>query len=834
MQMTTHPIRFEKMNKLSSLLLIALTLMASSAELSAQRRLNRRIAAAQEAFNSHQFHEALERFKRVHSRARGTEQKNSILFKMAECYRMINDTRRAEGLYRRLVRADFEKTEPLVLRHFGDMLRSNQKFSEAETIYKRYLEIVPDDPLAITGLESSKNARDWIANPTKYEVINLRDINSREDDFAPAYADRNFSSLIFSSNREGVTGKGRDDWTNLPHTDLFFTRSDPRGGWGDPILIDADEIVNTGSHEGVAVFAERFSALYFTRCYSQTTEETRGFGCQVYMSRRDGAGWSEAQKIMLGGDSTNVCGHPTLSPDERTIIFVADFEGGQGGRDLWMATRTSSGGAFDTPRNLGIVINTPGDELYPFLRNDTVLYFASDGHIGLGGLDIYRSELKNGQWQQPVNMQFPVNSPADDFGISFHPEGEQGVFTSNRRGGRGRDDIYSFYKAPLIFTLKGNVSDDATLLFMPDIQVVLKGSDGSRATTKTDARGFYSFAPSQIKPNIEYNITIDQPQYFLNTTQFSTVELLTNKDFVKDIALLPIPVKPIPLPEIRYEVGRWELQPKYQDSLQGLIVILEQNPTIVIELAAHTDSRNTYEFNDILSQKRAESVVNYLIERGIASGRLVAKGYGERVPRSIENNITINGFQFTSGVTLNEDFVQSLPTTEQREAAHQLNRRTEFRILSRDFVHQPHLQTTAPSVRLVLNPDENIVTYRSGGRGEIYIPSILNGFNLIFTLNQTDRNTAAISLEQALRLMRDGAVNRNDFEGDATRILAGGTIADRAVLNVRELSIGNRTLSNIKVTVLHRQTDPLMIGENVLRQAGEFTIDKEKRQIVFR
>ncbi len=822
------------MNKVTLIFITSLVLITSSLDLSAQRRLNRRIAAAEEAFTNHQFHTALERFQRVHSRVRGTEQKNQILFKMAECYRMINDTRRAEGLYRRLVRAEFQQTEPLVLRHFGDMLRSNLKFNEAEIAYQRYLEIVSDDPLALAGLESSVLARDWIANPTDYEVINLRDINSREDDFAPAYADRNFSSIIFSSNREGVAGKGSDDWTNLPHTDLFFARSDPRGGWGDPILIDNDEIVNTGSHEGVAVFAQRFSAIYFTRCYSQTTEETRGFGCQIYMSRREGAGWSEAQKVMLGGDSTNVSGHPALSSDEQAIIFAADFENGQGGRDLWIATRNSAGEDFGIPVNLGKAINTPGDELYPFIRNDSTLYFSSDGHIGLGGLDIFRSVLSNGQWQQPVNLQFPVNSAADDFGICFHPEGEQGFFSSNRRGGRGRDDIYSFFKPPLIFTLKGNVRDESTLLFMPDIPVILTGSDGSRAATKTDVKGFFSFAPSQIKPNVEYGITIDQAQYFLKTTQFSTIDQLSNKDFVKDIALTPIPDKPIPLPEIRYELGRWELQPKYQDSLQGLIVILEQNPTVVIELAAHTDLRNTHEFNDILSQKRAESVVSYLIDRGISSGRLVAKGYGERVPRTLEQDISINGFQFKSGAILDEEFIQSLPTTEHREAAHQLNRRTEFRILSRDFVPPVNQQAAAPTVRMILNPDENIVSYRSGNRGEIYVPSILNGFNLIFTLNQTDRSSVTISLEQALRLMRDGAIDRNDFEGEAVRILGGGTIADRAVFNIRELRIGNRALSNLKVTVLHRQTDPLIIGENVLRQVGEFSIDKEKRQIIFR
>jgi peptidoglycan-associated lipoprotein len=406
--------------------------------------------------------------------------------------------------------------------------------------------------------------------------------------------------------------------------------------------------VNTGSHEGVATFAQRFTNLYFTRCYSQKTEEEQGQGCQIYTTAREGNTWSEPVKLELGGDSTHVVGHPTLSSDELMIIFSADFEGSVGGKDLWVATRESALASFGPAKNLGEMINTLGDEMFPFLREDSVLYFSSDGHPGIGGLDIFKSSLVDGEWQKPVNLQFPINSPGDDFGITFKPGEEKGFFSSNRRGGRGGDDIYSFIKPPLVFNLQGIVRNEANLQFVPGASIRMVGTDGSSVEAKTDAKGFYSFAPSQIKPNTTYELTVNEEISLYKQVRSQRLMFLPTGILNLDFLLEPIPDKAIPLPEIRYELAKWDLLPQYQDSLRGLIQILDQNQTIVVELAAHTDSRNTFEYNDILSQRRAESVVNYLIERGIAPDRMVARGYGKRVPRTLETDITIDGFTFQS------------------------------------------------------------------------------------------------------------------------------------------------------------------------------------------
>lgn len=821
------------MKLFKSLIVLFFILLAYPEYGHAQRRYNRRINAAEEAFNNYQFNNALNRYKKAYSRTRDRDNRNYIIFKMGESYRYMNDTRRAEVNYRRVIRGNYDKKEPIVWLRYGDMLRINEKYDLAEEAYLAYIEAVPEDPRGEVGLESVRLALQWLDNPTKYEVTNERRINTREDEFSPNYADRNFNSIVFTSNRDGVTGKGKDDWTDMNYTDLFFARRDPKGDWGTPVLVDNQELVNTGSHEGVATFTQRFTNMYFTRCYSQKSEEEKGYGCQIYMATREGNSWTEPVKLELGGDSTHVIGHPTLSSNELTIIFIADFEGSVGGKDLWIATRSSATESFGAARNLGELINTTADELFPFLRDDTVLYFSSKGHPGMGGLDIFKSSLVDGQWQKPVNMQYPVNSPGDDFGITFKPGEETGFFSSNRRGGRGGDDIYSFVKPPLVFTLQGVIRNEANLQFVPGAAIRMVGTDGSSVEGRTDPKGFYSFASSQIKPNTTYELTVNHEGFFIKKGAYTTVDVFANRDFVVDFMLEPIPDKAIPLPEIRYELAKWDLLPQYQDSLRGLIRIMDQNPTIVIELAAHTDSRNTFEYNDILSQRRAESVVNYLIERGISADRMVARGYGKRVPRTLERDITVDGYTFKAGTLLDDPFIASLTTVSQREAAHQLNRRTEFRVLSRDYV--PRSTASKPGeIQLVLNPSENIVNYRSGDKGEVYVPCIFNGYNLIFTLDTYEKTTLRISLDQAMKLLTDGAINRNDFEGDAERILGAGTIADRAVFNIRELRIGDKIVNNLKVTVYHRQTDPLIVGENVLRQFGEFSINKDKRQIIFR
>lgn len=790
---------------------------------------NRRVAAAEEAFNSFQYNLAANRYKKAYSKTKNRAEKDRIGFKLGESYRMMNNTRRAEMAYRRIIKSNFARNNPIVYLHFANMLKINEKYREAADYYALYVENVPDDPLGANGLRSIELIEEWTENPTKYEITNLKKVNSRSDDFAPTYADKFYNALLITSTREGSTGKGLDGWTGQNFSDLFLTRQDRKGEWSEPVLADSDGNLNTQANEGAPAFNESFTTLYFTRCGNAESNEPN---CRIMSIKRSGKGWGEIKVLELGSDSTVTNGHPAISKDELTIIFSSDRKGGQGGKDLWIATRKSIIDDFNKPLNLGAVINTPGDEQFPFLRNDTTLYFASNGHPGMGGLDIFKSTLRDNVWTTPVNLEMPVNSSADDFSIIFQPGTDEGFFTSNRRGGRGGDDIYHFINPPLLFTLQGTVKDDRTLQFVPLATVRLVSSDGTSVDAKTDPKGFYSFSKSQIKPNTTYDITVIKDGYFNKKARETTIGVEKNKDFVVDFMLEPIPEKPVVLPDILYDLAKWDLKPQYQDSLQGLIKTLLENETVIVELAAHTDARDTDERNDILSQRRAESVVDYLIQRGIDPERLVAKGYGERVPRVLAADKIKDGFLFKAGTRLTESFIDSLKTPAEKEAAHALNRRTEFRVLSKDYVPKAKNRQIEQKVEVKINPEDNIVPIETGRGNMVIIPAVVNGITVKIALDRNDRGLI-FSLPEAQKLLQSGAISKDDFVGDPEKILAEGSIADRAVFIIKTLSVGPKSTTKIEASVSHKLTEGAIMGESTINMLGRFKIDENNKQLIF-
>ncbi len=796
---------------------------------------SRKAAAADEDFNNMRYSVAIPKYKKAYSKTKGNKtEKNRISFQLAECYRLTNVTKRAEAFYKRLIRAKYTHTEPLVLLYYADALKANGKYDKALEQYRIYAERFPDDPMGHVGVLSCELAVEWQDQPTNIEIKKLKRLNSREDDFSPAYCEKTANAIIFTSSREGSTGKKSDDWTGKNFTDLFYTKQDRKGAWSSPVLADESEAVNTEANEGQGSFNANFSNMYFTRCGKENTLIN---GCQIYISGKQGRGWGEPELVDLGGDSTMVFGHPAISPDETTLIFSSDKHGGAGGKDLWITTRKSVGGAFSTPRNIGDKINTTRDEVFPFLRGDSVLYFSSNGHPGLGGLDIFKSvKQEDDSWGEPVNLKMPLNSNYDDFGISYHPDGlDEGFFSTNRKGGRGGDDIYYFINPPLLYTIIGKVLDNRTLQPVEDAELCLIGSDGTTIVTRSNTVGYYEFTNEQVKPNTTYELIVSKEDYFNDKTMETTVGLEASKDFEINFTIHPIPDEPIILPEILYDLAKWELKPQFQDSLQGLIETLDANETIVVELAAHTDTRDTDERNDILSQKRAESVVDYLILRGIDPDRLVAKGYGERVPRILKNDVVSNGYTFTEGAMLTQGYIDSLPD-ETKEAAHHLNRRTEFSIVSKDYIPKPRNRTmvTQPSgVQVVVNPDEHVLKFNRTPTGEIQADCIVNGFTLKFIYNHRAVRPA-ISLGSALRLLKEGAIDKEDFEGDPEKILGEGTIAHRAKFRVQSLRIANITIPDVEITVDHQLKAQFMLGPVTLSEFGEYEIDEKKNEIIFK
>jgi len=648
---------------------------------------------ADKAYELKQFTYAIELYQKAYSKIkRNKAERARILFQIGECYRYTNNQKRSEAQYRRVTKSGYP--DPIAYMYLAEALKQNEKYDEAIVALNDYKAKVPNDPKADKAIEACKLSQMWKDNPTRYVIENVRQLNSRENDFTPSYADKKFNSLIFTSSRDGVIGKGTDTWTGENFTDLFYTElskakgkkgtqpgTEAMGTWSAPVILD-EGIINTPANEGSPALNDRGNTMYFTRC---NVEKRQTITCKIFSTQKKGRGWAEAEVLTLGPDSFNY-GHPTLSQDELTLYFASDMAGTLGGKDIWMAKRDRKTRPFDKPVNLGPTINTEGNEMYPFIKDNGVLYFSSDGHVGMGGLDMFKSEKVGETWGTPENMKFPMNSPNDDFAIIYEGAQEKGYFCSNRNGGRGGDDIYSFFLPPLVFTLQGVVKDAETKQIIEGAIVKLVGSDGTSIEDSTDKAGSYKFGKTQILPNTTYELYVSKPNYFSSTAKETTVGVEQSRDFIVNFDLVPIPKKPIELPEILYDLARWELLPQYQDSLNGLISTLKDNPKIVIELASHTDARDSDANNDTLSQKRAESVVNYLIEKGIAPDRMVAKGYGERVPRTLSKDITRDGFTFKSGTVLTEQFINALTTLKEREAAHQLNRRTEFRILRDDYI----------------------------------------------------------------------------------------------------------------------------------------------------
>lgn len=795
---------------------------------------NRNIKIADEAFANERYTEAVQKYLKGYKKLKKNKlERARINIQIAKSYRMLNDLRRAKSYYSRLIRSKVHEQKPELQLEFARILLGLAEYEEAKKQFETYLLLVPDDAQALIGLQSVNKIKDWNENPIGYSIENIRKINTRYSEFSPAYFDKNYQSIIYTTTREEALGKAKDGWTGMDFSDLFSSRIDSKGAWTAPETIDDTETVNTSANEGQATLNDRFNTMYFTRCFQS---ETSASGCAIFEVKRSGRLWGEPQIVFLGGDSSSSIGHPTLSSDERTIIFSADFSNESGGQDLFIAHRKKKGEKFKRARNLGAIINTAGEELFPFLRNDTLLYFASNGHIGMGGLDMYRVTIKgDSAASEVINMGIPINSFNDDFGIVFHPNlFESGFFNSNRKGGRGQEDIYSFSLPPIEYTIQGTVIDDYSLQPIRDLEVLLNSNSKKISTSKTNSKGQFSFPSSVIQKGKDYDLIFEKKNYFTQKISESTVGLEHSKTFEEVVRLKRIPEKPILLPEILFDLAKWDLKPLYEDSLRDLIGTLDANPNIVIELGAHTDAQGNAEQNDILSQKRAESVVDYLIDRGIDPGRLIAKGYGERAPRILEKTINIKGFTFNEETLLSEEYIDQLQEN-QKSIANELNRRIEFRVLRRNYETVDYSQQdTIKSIALVEKGMENAIQVDLIDKDLWEMTIKTNDFpNRVIYTPLTKLNT--FSVEFALKLLEEGIISKDDFEGDAESLIQVGNITHKTIIHIRELSIGNKKIENVDVWVWHNSLYPFIINTETLNRFGKPEFDtKTNKILIFR
>jgi peptidoglycan-associated lipoprotein len=811
-------------------LLLSLIFIFLSTFLIAQ---NRNIKIADQAFADELYDDAVQKYLKGYKKLKKNKlEKDRVNIQVAKSYLMMNDLRRAKSYYLRLIRAKVHEQKPELQLEYARILLGIADYEEAKKQFEAYHLLVPHDPQGLIGLQSVEKIEEWTQNPINYSLENIRKINTRYSEFSPAYFDKNFQSIIYTTTREEALGKAKDGWTGMDFSDLFSSRIDSKGIWTNPESIDDTETVNTSANEGQATLNDRFNTMYFTRCFQS---EASASGCAILEVKRSGRLWGKPKIVFLGGDSSSSIGHPTLSADELTIIFSADFPKGLGGQDLYIAHRNKKGDKFMHARNLGIIINSSQEELFPFLRNDTLLYFASNGHIGMGGLDIYRVTIKDDTAASEVfNMGVPINSFQDDFGIVFHPnQFESGFFSSNRKGGRGKEDIYAFDLPPIEYAIQGTVIDDYSLQPIRNLEVLLTDNLKNINKSQTNSKGQFSFPNSVIQKERDYILTFEKENYFTQKINESTKGLEYSKTFEEVVRLKRIPEKPILLPEILFDLAKWDLKPLYEDSLRGLIGTLDANPSIVIELAAHTDAQGNAEQNDILSQKRAESVVDYLIVRGIDPGRLVAKGYGERAPRTLEKNTDKKGMAFVEGKILTEEYIDQLPKN-QKSIAHELNRRIEFRVLRRNYKTIDYRQQdTIKSIALVEAGMENAIQVDliDNDIWEIAVKINTLPDRVIYT-PLTKLNT--FSVKFALKLLEEGIISKDDFEGDAESLIEVGSIAHKTMITIRELSIGNRKIANVQVWVWHNSIYPFILNTETLNRFGKPEFDtRTNKTLIF-
>lgn len=631
-----------------------------------------KLSDAEEKQRIGEYYEAAAIYRRVYTKTspKKRDLRGYVAFRMAECNRLINSTAKAVSGYMNALRYDYP--DSILYLRLGQMQQKNGRYADAIKNYDAYLQYDPTSVLAFNGVEGSQKALEWKKNPTRYVVKRMDKFNSRRGEFSPMLLGPDYDQLYFASSRSKDKDQKISAITGQNNNNFYVIKKDEQGNWLQPEELE-DE-VNTEFDEGTPSFTPDGNTMYYTYC-TQAPEGDRT--AEIYMSSRSSAKWGKGTKVEILKDSVTALAHPSVSPDGRWLYFVSDAVGGQGGKDIFRAR--INGNDFGPMENLGPEINTPGDEVFPYVRDSVTLYFASNGHPGMGGLDIFRATLDSTEHWHVENMRSPINSNGDDFGITFEGVHERGFFSSNRNDARGYDHLYSFELPVITVKIEGIVFDvDEVPIEGATVRIV--GRDGLNAKVLTMKNGEYEV---ELERDIRY-VMMASARGFLNQNfELKTGAEEKNETYIVDFYLSPI-TKPVVIENIFYDFDKATLRPESKAALDEMIKMLNDNPNVTIELGAHTDRKGTDKYNEGLAQRRAQSVVDYLIAGGIAPDRLEAKGYGESVPKVINKKMAREHDFLHEGDTLSAPFIEKL-TPEQQEIADQINRRTEFKVLRTNY-----------------------------------------------------------------------------------------------------------------------------------------------------
>ena len=631
-----------------------------------------KLSDAEEKQRIGEYYEAAAIYRKVYTKTspKKRDLRGYIAYRMAECNRLINNTAKATSAYMNAIRYDYP--DSTVYLRMGQMLQKTGRYPEAIKNYDIYMENDPSNLLAINGIQGCELAPGWKKNPTRYEVRRMDKFNSRRGEFSPMLAGDKYDQLYFASSRSKDKDTKVSAITGQNNNNLFLVKQDEKGAWLAPVELE-DE-VNTEYDEGTPSFSPDGNTMYYTNC-AQDPEGSRT--AEIYISTRSSAKWGKGTRATIVKDSVTALGHPSISPDGKYLYFVSDAVGGFGGKDIFRAR--VAGNDFGPMENLGEEINTPGDEMFPYVRDSVTLYFASNGHPGMGGLDLFKAtQDSTGKWNVE-NLGAPINSMADDFGITFAGKEERGFFCSNRNDARGYDHIYSFELPTITIFIEGIVND-VDEYPIEDATVRIVGKDGLNVKVPVKKDGTYRV---ELERDIRYVMMASARGYLNQNYELHTGPEEKNETYIVDFFLSPIS-KPVVIDNIFYDFDKATLRPESKKALDEMIKMLNDNPNVTIELGAHTDRKGTDQYNERLAQRRAQSVVDYLIAGGIEAARLEAKGYGESVPKTINKKMAKQFDFLKEGDVLTEEFILALPP-EQQEIADQINRRTEFKVLRTNY-----------------------------------------------------------------------------------------------------------------------------------------------------
>ncbi|MBM71592.1 MAG: hypothetical protein CL847_02255 [Crocinitomicaceae bacterium] len=628
---------------------------------------------ADNLFDRRAYFEASSDYVAAYAKEKNLDSRAHCAFRAGECFRLLHNNDEALEWYDKALGLRYASTNPKIYLLYGDILRDRENFSDAMKWYEKY-GADGDRTVADDRIEAAEIAALSIDEPpSRYIVEPLYTLNSPSYDFAPMYSSKKNNTLIFASSRESSAGSGEDPITGEAFMDLFTTTRDNKGKWSEPEPLG--NTICTESNEGSVAFDKKYKTIYFTRCVD---EGASNLACDIYYAPVVGNSYGASQPLYFVNrdeDDTTQIGHPAISPDGNYMVFSSDLAGGNGGKDLWFSQYDNNSDSWGSPSNLGSSINTPYDEMFPTFRKDGSLYFSSNGHGGLGGFDICVASVREGEmaFAQVELLPYPLNSASDDLGIVFEGMDNSGIFSSNRKGGKGQDDLYSFRMPPMEFSYIAYVYDDETTMIpITEAVITIESSDGELNTYTTDINGIVELSDGQIGEDISYEVDIAKDGFISKGDRFSTIGLTESTKFIMEYFIEEIELeKEYDMPLVLYPLASADLlindEVNSADSLNYLVDLLTRNENLVIQLESHTDSRGTSSSNLQLSQRRAETCVNFLVGKGISADRVVAVGHGEEI------------------LKITDEQIASLPE-EEREAAHGENRRTVFKIIRFDYV----------------------------------------------------------------------------------------------------------------------------------------------------